>query len=395
MPYTFASRAQNLKPSDIRELLKIAQNSDVISFAGGNPDPALFPVDAIRQAACRLMDQEGRPALQYGPTEGYLPLRQQIIENRMTAAGVTGLTADSILVTGGSQQGLDLLARAFLDKGDTVVCERPTYSGAINAFRTFQPVYRDIEMDDEGIRPDLLEEVLRGDSRVKFIYVIPDFQNPSGRVMSLKRRKELLALAQQYRVPVIEDAPYSDIAFEERLPSLKSLDSSGLVVYNGSFSKILSPGIRVAWVCADPAIVRTMATLKQGADLQTSSFTQRLVSFYMRDNDLNADIRRITALYRARRDAMMRAIREHFPEEVEPVYPKGGFFTWMELRKDLTAHDVLQKAIPEKVLFVPGRGFFANPGGENYARMSYVTVGEEKIAEGVARLGRVLKAFYH
>lgn len=395
MEFHYAKRAQNLKPGDIRELLKIAQSGDVISFAGGSPDSKLFQIEKVKQAAVDVMEQDGPMALQYGATEGYMPLRKLIASERMPAAGVTSASADNIIVTSGSQQGLMLIGQALLDEGDAVICELPTYSGAINAFKSTGCRFLQVEMEEDGMRMDLVEDILKQDNRVKLIYTVPDFQNPSGRVMSLEKRKQLLALSAKYQVPIVEDGPYSDICFGERLPSIKSLDSADQVIYNGSFSKIFSPGLRVAWVCADPSFIRTLTTLKQGTDLQTSSFDQRLVVCYMARNSLQEDIKFITKAYHSRRDAMMKAVEAYFPADAKYTRPEGGFFTWVELKPDLDIREVLKVAIEEKVLFVPGNGFFADKAlGNHFARLSYVTVDEEAIDIGVKRLGNVLKKFY-
>lgn len=395
MEFNYAKRARGLKPGDIRELLKIAQSRDVISFAGGSPDAKLFPVERVKQAAVDVMEQDGPMALQYGATEGYMPLRRRIAAERMPAAGVENAAVDNILVTSGSQQGLSLVGQALLDEGDVVVCELPTYSGAINAFKATGCRFVQIEMEEDGMRMDQVEDVLRREKSVKLIYTVPDFQNPSGRVMSLEKRRKLLELSETYQVPVVEDGPYSDICFGQRLPSLKSLDTGEKVIYNGSFSKIFSPGLRVAWVCAAPGLIRTLTTLKQGTDLQTSSFDQRLVACYMERNDLREDIRRITSAYQSRRDAMMKAVAAYFPADAKYTRPEGGFFTWVELKPDLDIREVLQAAIEENVLFVPGNGFFADKSlGNHFARLSYVTVDEASIDVGVKRLGKVLQEFY-
>lgn len=394
MEFRLAQRAQGLRPGDIRELLKLAMAGKVISFAGGSPDAKLFPVERVKQAMCNVMDNEGAMSLQYGATEGYLPLRKLIAEQRMKAAGLANADVESVQVTSGSQQGLDMIGRALLEKGDGVIVERPTYSGAVNAFKSYQPQFLEVGMDEDGIKLDMVEDLLKGEQTIKLIYTVPDFQNPSGRVMSLEKRKSLLALSEKYGVPIVEDAPYADIYFGEKLPSIKSLDKTNAVIYNGSFSKIFSPGIRVAWIYADTSLVKTLTTLKQGSDLHSSSLDQRIVAFYMQENSLDDDINHIREVYRSRRDAMMRAIGDFFPEDAKVTHPQGGFFVWMELKSGLNSGDILKEATEEGVIFVPGRGFFANGGGEGYLRLSYVTVSEDKIREGIEKLGRVLKRYY-
>lgn len=394
MEFKLARRAQGLRPGDIRELLKLAMTGKVISFAGGSPDSKLFPVERVKQAMCDVMDSEGPMSLQYGATEGYQPLRKLIAEQRMKAAGVENADADQVQVTSGSQQGLDMVGRAFLEEGDGVIVERPTYSGAVNAFKSYLPQFLEVGMDEDGIKLDMVENLLKSGKNIKLIYTVPDFQNPSGRVMSLDKRKELLALSEKYGVPIVEDAPYADIYFEEKLPSIKSLDRTNSVIYNGSFSKIFSPGIRVAWTYSDLSLTKTFTTLKQGSDLHSSSVDQRIVAFYMQKNNLNDDIDHIREVYRSRRDAMVKAIDDFFPHDAKVTNPKGGFFVWAELKQGLDASEILKEATEEGVIFVPGRGFFATGGGEGFLRLSYVTVAEDKIRDGIERLGRVLKRYY-
>lgn len=395
MNYNFSTTAQDAHPSDIRNLLKLAQNEEMISFAGGNPDPSLFPQKEVTEAVVHFMEKEGIAALQYGPTDGYPPLRKLIADKRMKSAGVQQTSMDQVMITTGSQQGLDLIGKAFLNPGDRVICESPTYSGAINAFRPRGISYHAIPLEDDGMNMLELEETLQKDPKIKLIYVIPDFQNPSGSVMSLEKRMKLLELAEQYQIPVIEDGPYSEISFQkERLPSLISLDKSGVVIYNGSFSKIFSPGMRVAWIYAQPEIVQKLAVLKQGADLQTSSFDQRLIAYYMQEHSLDEDIKKITEFYREKCYAMLDEMEKSFPKDLEYIHPQGGFFIWIKFKEGLNAREVLEYAKNEKVLFVPGNGFFPNGGGENYARLCYTTSSIEQIHEGIRRLGKVLKNFY-
>lgn len=393
MNFRFAERAQNIRPSDIRELNKVVAAKKLISFGGGNPDASLFPEQELKKAMEAVL-QKPATAYQYGITEGYTPLREYIAMEYMKNAGVSNATTEEVFITAGSQMGINLVTKALVDEGDTVVCERPTYSGLINATRPFRCKWTDIEMDAEGIRTDLLEEALKTDPRVKFIYTVPDFQNPSGGVMSMRRRAELLRLSETYRVPIIEDAPYAALCFGEKLPSLKSMDTTGSVIYLGSFSKVISPGVRIGWMCADKAIIRTTSILRQGVDLHSPVLNQMLVYNYLIENDVNAHISRLTAAYRAKSEIMIAGIRKHFPREVQMDDPKGGFFLWMQLREDIAIRDVLNRAMDQGVAFVPGGGFFANPGGSNCGRLNFISESPERIEKGVAALGEILRSLY-
>lgn len=393
MEYCFSTRTINARPSDIRELTKAITEKGLISFAGGNPDPTLFPIEAIQKSVKEILEQDGKQALQYGPTEGYRPLREYISKVSMASAGVSDVSPDQIQIVNGSQQGIDLLCKAFLDKGDVVICERPTYSGLINATRAYECRYCDIPMEADGMRMDILEETLKKEPRAKFIYTIPDFQNPSCGVMSLAKRKQLLALSYQYHVPIIEDGPYSEICFGNKLPSIKSLDTQNAVIYLGSFSKILSPGLRTAWICATPEIIRLTTIFRQGTDLQSSSLDQRIVMRYMQENDHKAHVAMLVGKYRAKCNVMMEAIRSTFPENVRYVQPQGGFFTWLTFPERVKITDILPKIMEAGVAIVPGRGFFATPGGDQNARLSYITESDARIVEGIDKLSKVLRQY--
>lgn len=393
MKYCFSTRTINARPSDIRELTKAITERGLISFAGGNPDPALFPIEAIQKSVKEILEEDGKQALQYGPTEGYRPLREYISKVSMASAGVSNVTPDQIQIVNGSQQGIDLLCKAFLDKGDVVICERPTYSGLINATRAYECRYCDIPVEADGMRMDLLEETLKREPRAKFIYTIPDFQNPSCGVMSLEKRKQLLALSCRYHVPIIEDGPYSEICFGSKLPSIKSLDTSNAVIYLGSFSKILSPGLRTAWICATPEIIRLTTIFRQGTDLQSSSLDQRIVMRYMQENDHKAHVAMLVEKYRVKCNVMMDAIRAAFPESVRYVQPQGGFFTWLTFPERVRITDILPKIMEAGVAIVPGRGFFATPGGDQNARLSYITESDARIVEWIDKLSKVLRQY--
>lgn len=392
MTVKLAERMSNLKASEIRELLKLTEEPDIISFAGGLPAPELFPIEKLKGIAENVIENEGRFALQYSTTEGYKALRRIIAQQRMTNAKVK-VTEDDILITNGSQQGLDFSGRVFLDKDDVIICESPSYLGAINAFKAYMPRFVEIPMDDNGMIIDELEKALKENPNAKFIYTIPDFQNPTGKTMSVDRRKRLVELSAQYDIPVIEDNPYGELRFEgEVLPSIKSFDTKGLVIYLGTFSKTFCPGLRLGWVCADPEILSKYIIVKQGADLQASSISQREAAAFMLKYDLNEHIGEIKKVYKKRRDLMIQTMKEEFPENCTYTYPSGGLFTWVTLPEGVDAAKILQTALSEKVAFVPGGSFFPNGGHPNHFRLNYSSMPEDKIVEGIKRLGKVLKA---
>lgn len=386
----FSKKMNYLKASEIRELLKLAEKPEIISFAGGLPAPELFPTEELIKVSEAVLKEEGRQALQYGPTDGYTPLREKIAD-RMNTFGFSPKVED-ILITSGSQQGLDFSARVFLDEGDIVVCESPSYLGAINAFKASMPEFVEIPTDNDGMDMEELENVLKTKENVKMIYVIPDFQNPSGKTWSIERRKKLIELANKYDLPIIEDNPYGELRFEGEIPpSVKSFDTEGRVVFLGTFSKTFSPGMRIGWVIADNKILQKYNFIKQGSDLQSSTIVQRQMNKFLEMYDLDEHIEKIKDVYRKRRDIMIKAIKEHFPSNVTYTYPEGGLFTWVVLPENVNARDVMPKALENNVAFVPGGSFFPNGGNENTFRLNYSNMTEDKIEEGIKRLGKVLK----
>ena len=393
MELRLAERMNYLKASEIRELLKLTEEPEIISFAGGLPAPELFPTDKLSEIAVRVLKEDGRSALQYGPTEGYKPLRKIIAQERMTTAGVN-VTMDNILITNGSQQGLDFTGRIFLDKDDVVICESPSYLGAINAYRAYMPKFVEIPMDDNGMIIEELAKALQQYPKAKFIYTIPDFQNPTGKTLSLDRRIKLLELAEKYDIPIIEDNPYGELRFDgEHIPSLMSLDKTGRVIYLGTFSKTFCPGFRLGWVCASEEILSKYIIAKQGADLQSSSISQREAALFMQTYKLDDHIENIKKVYKVRRDLMIEMMEKEFPKVCKFTYPKGGLFTWVTIPEQYDAAEILQLALKEKVAFVPGRSFFANGNEGNHFRLNFSNMSEEKIIEGIKRLGKVLKDF--
>jgi len=386
----FSKSVENMQPSDIREIGKLTADPEVISFAGGMPDPEFFPIEALRKVSDLVLQEDGKAALQYNATAGYLPLREKIA-TRMTNMGMQ-VSAESIILTSGSQQGIDFCGKVFLNEGDAIICESPSYSGALNAFSAYLPEFIEIPTDDQGMDMAALEKVMASKSSVKFIYVIPDFQNPTGRSWSLERRQKLIALANKYDVPVIEDDPYSSFRFEgDRLPTLKSLDTENRVIYLGTFSKMLCPGLRVGWIAGGIEVLSKIEIIKQVADIHSNSLTQREVAKYLELYNLDDQIKGVTKAYKKRRDIMVDAMKEFFPSECAHTKPEGGIFIWIDLPESLNAREILLEAVKEKVAFIPGGGFFPNSKKENTIRLSFATMPDEKIKEGVKRLGKVLK----
>ncbi len=394
MKYKFAKRADSLKGSEIRELLKLTEQPEVISFAGGLPAPELFPTDKIANITKEIIENEGDKALQYSATEGFPLLREIIANERMKLAGVD-TTPDNVLITAGSQQAIDFCARLFLNDGDYVICENPSYLGALNVFNTFNAKYLPIEMDDDGMQVDQLEAILQAHPEAKLVYTIPDFQNPTGRTMSVERRKKLVELANKYQLVIMEDNPYGELRFDgSRFPSIKSFDSEGRVIYMGSFSKTFCPGYRIGWACAASEIIDKMIMLKQIADLQCSTIAQREVAYYINENSLDDHICEIIKVYKNRRDTMLDAIKQYFPSSIKFTLPSGGLFTWVELKPELHAADILIEALKENVAFVPGGAFFPLGDKKNYLRLNYSNMPEHRIVEGIERLGKVLSRYY-
>lgn len=388
----FSNLAMNLKASEIRELLKLTTMPEIISFAGGLPAPELFPTEDLKKVDEAVLTKEGQAALQYGTTEGYTPLREQIA-GRMKKSFMVDCTPENIVITSGSQQGLSLLAQIFLNPGDVVLVESPTYLGAINAFKLCGPEFVEVPTDDKGIIPEELEKILAkyGD-RVRMIYVIPEFQNPTGITWPMERRKAFMDIINRYDFPVLEDDPYGELRFDgDKVPSLKSMDTKGNIIFLGSFSKILMPGLRIAWMVADPTIIDKVVKLKQAVDLQSSSFGQRQTSFFIDMYDLDAHVAKIKELYKKRRNLMCDSMKEYFPEGITFTYPEGGLFTWVTLPEGMDAKELMPKVLAKNVAYVPGGPFYPHGGNANHFRLNYSNMPEERIVEGIKRLAEVLK----
>ena len=387
----FSSRMSQLKGSAIRELLALANKPEVLSFAGGMPAPELFPVDKIKAATDAVLDEQGKIALQYSSTNGFEHFRQQIAD-RMEAKLNIKTSADNILVTSGSQQGLDYSARVFCDKGDVVIIESPSYLGALNAFKACEPNFVAIPTDGDGMIMEELEKVLATTENVKMIYVIPDFQNPSGRTWPLERRKQFMDIINKYEIPVVEDNPYGELRFEgEYLPALKSMDTKGLVVFLGTFSKILAPGYRLGWVCASDEILAKYNFMEQAASLQASTIGQMETSKWIDMFDLDAHVSTIRECYKKRRAVMLETLAKELPEPCTFTRPEGGLFAWVVLPEYMDAKALQMKCLEKKVAFVPGGSFFPNGGHDNTLRLNYSCMPEEKIVQGITALCQTIR----
>ncbi len=392
MRMKFANRIDSLRASDIREILKITQRAEVISFAGGLPAPELFPVEEIKEISRLLMEESGRVALQYSTTEGYEPLRQKIAA-RIGRKFQTQASAEEVMITSGSQQALDFTGKLFLDAGDVVLCESPTYLAAISAFRAYQPEFIAVPTDDDGMIIEELERILATTDNVKLVYVIPDFQNPTGRTWSRERRRRFIETVSRYGVAVLEDNPYGELRFEgEILPSIKSMHRAGLVVGTGTFSKTFCPGMRIGWLVAAPPVIEKYVLIKQGADLCTSLRNQMEIDLFMELFDFEGNLVRLTELYRQRRNSMVAALEAMMPEGVSFTRPQGGLFLWVTLPERIKAIELLKRCLEQNVAFVPGDSFFPNGGVENTLRLNYSNMPEDRIREGVARLAAAIRS---
>lgn len=402
----YALRIQGMGSSIIRELLKLTENPEIISFAGGLPAPEVFPVEAFRAAADRVLRKHGRQALQYSTTEGYTPLREWIADY-MSKYGIEA-GVDNILITSGSQQALDLIGRILINPGDCILTERPTYLGALQAWKAYQAAYTSVPIDDDGLQVDKLEEALCAGP--KFMYVLPNFQNPGGVTLPVARRKTLLEIADRYGVPIVEDDPYGELRYEgEHLPPLVVMDAKilnsrssqsngngsgfmrGNVIYTSTFSKTLAPGLRLAWIVAPTEVLQRCVMAKQGMDLHTSSFVQMMATevlyqegFYMQH------VRTIRRVYGERRQLMLAALERCFPPGTHWTRPQGGLFLWVTLPKPLNTIELMPKAIANKVAYVPGTAFFPDGSGHNTFRLNFSNATPEQIEAGIERLGKVL-----
>ncbi len=390
-PYTFSLRAQQITSSTIREILKVTERPEIISFAGGLPAPVGFPVDTINAAFDNVLQQHGRTALQYGPTEGYAPLREWVAED-LKRVGADDVTIDEVLIVSGSQQALDLLGKLFVDPGSKVLVEAPSYLGALQSFSLYEPRYETVPTDEEGLIPEGLTDERMADAR--FIYALPNFQNPTGRTLSLERRKALVQRCAQAGVPIIEDDPYGDLRYAgESLPGLLGLgrQAGATVIRLGSFSKVLAPGLRLGYIVAPKAIIAKLVQIKQATDLHTATLTQMAVYETVRSGFLTEHLPTVREIYKQQCGYMLDAMQEHFPDSATWTRPEGGMFIWVKLAEHIDAHELLARAIAQNVAFVPGAPFYAGAQAEhNTLRLSFVTVPEARIRQGIGVLGRLI-----
>jgi 2-aminoadipate transaminase len=383
--WQFSERATQLQSSFIREILKITARPEIISFAGGLPSPATFPVERMKEAYDKVLTDSGKVALQYGPTDGYAPLREWIA-NSLSTEGAT-IVPEQILMTSGSQQALDLLGKVLIDEGSRVLVETPSYLGALQAFSVYRPDFASVETDEHGLVPSSIDAVAEG---ARLLYSLPNFQNPTGRSLSLERRIELVETCARLGVPLIEDDPYGALSYKgEPMPKMVAMNPDG-VVYMGSFSKVLTPGIRLGYVAAPLPLVRRLELAKQAADLHTAQITQMVVHEVIKDGFLDQHIPTIRALYGNQCQVMLDAMAEHFPAGVSWTRPEGGMFIWVKLPKQIDAMQLLEQSLAAKVAFVPGAPFYANEPENNTLRLSFVTVPPERIRAGIAILGKLI-----
>ena len=389
----FAERTRGMKSSAMRDLMAITERPEVISLAGGLPDTASFPAEVFGEVQARVAEAAAR-ALQYGPTEGMAAVRRCIQE--VMAAEDTPVDPDDVLVTSGGQQVIDLVCKTLLDPGDVVIAEGPTYPGAVPAFTAYQADVVQIEMDQEGMKIDLLEEALERldrEGRVpKFIYTVPTFQNPAGVTMSLERRRRLVEIAHRRELLVLEDNPYGLLRYDgAALPTLRSLDGGNFVIYLGTFSKILSPGLRLGWTVAPSPVLEKMNLGKQGADLCSSSLSQLWVAAYFETGAWREYVDALCTLYRGRRATLLESLEEHLPPEAIWTQPRGGLFVWATLPSYIDTTDLLARALREDVAFVPGRAAYTDGRGGSEMRLNFSGVGDDDIREGVRRIGKVVR----
>lgn len=394
MGYEYANRMQKVRPSAIRELLVLGAQPDIISFGGGYPAPETFPIVELNAVFEDVVKHSGTRVFQYSTSEGLPQLREKLVQ-RMNVAGVS-CELDNLFIIQGGQQGLDLVAKMFIDRGDTIITESPTFLGALIAFNPYEPEYKTIQMDRYGMDMSDLEETLKSSRKVKMIYTVPDFHNPTGVTMSSERRKRLVELANQYNVMILEDAPYREIRFDgTTLPPIKTFDTEGRVIHLGSFSKILCPGIRLGWVVADKEIASKLCLLKTAADTQSGTLNMYLANRFMEKYDIDEHIQLIRTVYKEKKETMIRAILQHLPSNVSYTNPEGGLFTWVTLPNNIDSAKLMrERLLPEaKVAYVPGATFFPIHEEVNHCRMSYSSMSKEKITEGISLFGKILKQY--
>ena len=389
--YKFANRMERMVSTEIRDLLKWIADPTLLSFAGGLPAAELFPVSEIANVAHEVVEREGKTILQYGSVVGSLPLREKIAK-RMGDKFATKAVANDIMVVSGSQQGLDLVGKVFLNPGDIVLVESPTYMGMLNAFDQYEVSYVEVPTDEQGVIPEELERILRMVPRVKLMYVIPDFQNPTGICWTMERRRKFMEVINKYELPVVEDNPYYEVRFEgETLPALKSLDTKGLVMFMGSFSKIFCPGLRLGWICADQEIIDKLISVKQASVLLTSNLDVSVADEYIATYDLDGHVEEIKNLYRHRRDLIIKCMEEKFPAGVTWTHPHGGLFLWLTFPEKISAFEVFRACLNRKVCAVPGDCFYPYHKTDRSMRVNYSCMTDDKIIEGIDRMAQAIK----
>jgi 2-aminoadipate transaminase len=389
----YADRTEFMKASEIRELLKLTEDTQIISFGGGMPSPNSFPIKFVDKITKKVLKNHGPQALQYGPTEGLTLLREALIK-RMEKTRNIKCNLNQILITSGSQQVLDLTSKILINPGDYIVVECPTYIGALTAFNAYQPNYIPIQMDENGMKTEELEEKIKEnkDKPIKFIYTIPTFQNPAGVSLSLDRRKHLLEIAERYDIPILEDEAYSELNYSSKdLPPIKSMDKKGLVIYTHTFSKVLSPGFRLGWVVGNEEIIRKIAIAKQGADLCTNMFVQFIAEEYIKSGLIDKQIPKIRKMYKKKRDIMLKALEKHFPKGSSWTRPDGGMFIWVRLPDKVDTKEMFLDAIKAKVAYVNGAAFCTDGKGQNCMRLNFSNTDDDKIEEGIKRLAKIMK----
>jgi 2-aminoadipate transaminase len=386
----FAARMSSIPKSFLREILKVTSNPDVISFAGGLPNPEYFPAEEISMAAHKVLSGEDRSALQYAVSEGYYPLREYI-SKRYREKHDMNISAEEILIVNGSQQGIDLAGKLFIDPGDQLLLERPSYLGAIQAFSAYQPDFLTVPLLNDGPDIDCFQSLMLKD-RIRLFYAIPNFQNPSGISYSKEKRLIVSDILKQHDTILVEDDPYGDIRFSgETLPPLKKhLPYNSILL--GSFSKIIAPGLRLGWVAAQKEIIEKMVVAKQAADLHSNFLSQRIIYQFLHDNELDKHIEKISVDYKIKCGLMLKALEKYFPEDSKWTKPEGGMFIWVTLSEKMSAYDFLRQAAEQKIAFVPGKTFYTGEGGENTMRLNFTNSTAEQIEAGIRKLGKILKS---
>ena len=403
MNYVFSNKIAGLKPSAIREILKAPKDADTISFAAGNPAPESFPVEDLARFAADIFASQAAVALQYGVTDGYEPRREAVAKRQKEVFGIGKSVADgdayndtTIIVSGG-QQGIELACKVFCNEGDTVICENPTFIGGLNSFRSCGMKTVGVPLSDDGIDVEALEATIKSTPSAKLLYLIPTFQNPAGLTTSYEKRVKIYEIAKKYGIMILEDNPYGELRFSgEEIPTLKSMDTEGLVIYCSSFSKILSAGMRVGFVVAPEEVAAKMVVAKQSEDVHTNLFFQMLCYKFLTECDPDAHIQKIRDIYRRKCHLMLDCLERELPASIKFTRPEGGLFIWVTLPDDVDAMAVLKAAMAEKLMIVPGATFNCDPAEPSQSfRLNYSTPSDEQIVEGVARLGRVARTFCH